>query len=274
MAWHRATLSLALILPWAVAGRSQAADPFDENPYLKMYEFLPRAYRMSPEQTRQFQTLMDRIVEQYYEYLDAQSDQVDPIRQEYLELQDLRRSGVAVPREQRRALQRRSAAVIQASPLGVRNVMREIEQFLPPEQVAAARGRRRIPPATTQPAPAKPAKEPPAADPTRTTPSRRSRSRLGFKPPEAWPRYVEAVIHQSELDAATAEEARRLLTEIQGQARQYRQEHHVEYQNVANIDNVKTRRELLDRLETPVGNLFEVLVERLQQLSRKDQLQQ
>lgn len=274
MTWHRATLSLALILPWAAAARSQAADPFDEKPYLKMYEFLPRAYNMSPEQTRQFHTVMDRVVERYYEYLEARSDQVDPIRQEHLEIQELRRSGVAVPREQQRALQRRRTAVIQASPLGVRNVMREIEQFLPPEQVAAARGRRRIPPPTTAPAAGQPAREPPAADPTRTTPSRRSRSRLGFKPLEAWPRYVEAVIYRSELDAAAASEARRRLAEIQEQAQQYRREHHIEYQNVARIDDVKTRRELLDRLETPVGNLFDRLVERLQQLRPENHSQQ
>jgi hypothetical protein len=257
-----------------VAGRSQAADPFDEKPYLKMYEFLPRAYKMSPEQTRQFQTVMDRIVEQYYEYLDARSDEIDPIRQEYLELQELRRSGITAPREQQRALRRQCTAVIQASPLGVRNVMREIEQFLPPEQVAAARGRRRIPPTTTAPAPGRPAQDPLPADPTRTTPSQRSRSRLGFKPLEAWPRYVEAIIHEGELDAAAAAQARRLLAELQEQARQYRQEHRIEYQNVANIDDVKTRRELLDRLETPVGNLFDSLVKRLQQLSRQNQSQQ
>ncbi len=274
MTWHRATLSLALILPWAAAGRAQAADPFDEKPYLKMYEFLPRAYKMSPEQTRQFHTVMDRIVEQYYQYLDARSDEVDPIRQEHLELQELRRSGVAVPREQQRAVQRRGTAVIQASPLGVRNVMREIERFLPPEQVAAARGRRRIPPPTTAPAPPRPPQDPLAADPTRTTSSQRSRSRLGFKPPEAWPHYVEAVIHRSKLDTAGASEARRVLAEIQEQARQYRREHRVEYENVARIDDVKTRRELLDRLEAPIGNLFDTLVERLHQLSPKNQSQQ
>jgi hypothetical protein len=271
MAWHRATLSLALIVPWAAAGQARAADPFDETPYLKMYEFLPRAYSMSPEQMRQFRMVLDRIVERYYEYLDAQSDQVDPIRQEYLEMQELRRSGVAVPREQQRALQRRRSAVIQASPLGVQNVMREIEQFLPPEQVAAARGRRRIPPATTAPAAVQPNQNSLAADPTRTTPSQRSRSRLGFKPLEAWPRYVEAVIRRGKLGAAAAGEARQLLAELQEQARQYRREHRAEYQNVAKIDDVKTRRELLDRLETPVGNLFDSLVERLRQLSRKDQ---
>ena len=274
MAWHRATLSLALILTWAAAGRSQTTDPFDEKPYLKMYEFLPRAYKMSAEQTRQFQAVMDRIVEQYYEYLDARSDEIDPIRQEHLELQELRRSGITAPREQQRALQQRRTAVIQASPLGVHNVMREIEEFLPPEQVAAARGRRRIPPPTTAPAAVQPAQKPLAADPTRTTPSRRSRSRLGFKPPEAWPRYVEAVIHQSNLDDDDASEARRLLTELQEQARQYRQEHRVEYQNVANIDDVNTRRELLDRLETHVGNLFDVLVDRLRQLSQENDSQQ
>ncbi|HUW81370.1 MAG TPA: hypothetical protein VMZ31_01085 [Phycisphaerae bacterium] len=274
MAWHRATLSLALILPWAAAGRARAADPFDEGPYLKMYEFLPRAYNMSPEQTRQFHAVMDRIVEQYYEYLTARSDEVDPIRQEQLEIQELRRAGVAVPREQQRAVQRRRAAVIQASSLGVRNVMREIERFLPPEQVAAARGRRRIPPPTTAPVAVQPAQGPPAAEPTRTAPSRRSRSRLGFKPPEAWPRYVEAVIRRSELDAAGANEARRLLREAREQARQYRREHRVEYENVARIDDVKTRRELLDRLETPVGDLFDGMVQRLQQLSQENQSQQ
>ena len=157
MTWHRATLSLALILPWVAAGRARAADPFDEGPYLKMYEFLPRAYNMSPEQTRLYHAAMDRIVEQYYEYLTAKSDEVDPIRQEHLEMQELRRSGVAVPREQQRALQRRRTAVIQASPLGVQNVMREVERFLPPEQVAAARGRRRIPPPTTAPTTVQPA---------------------------------------------------------------------------------------------------------------------
>jgi len=274
MAWHRATLSLALILPWVAAGRARAADPFDEGPYLKMYEFLPRAYNMSPEQTRQFNAVMDRIVEQYYEYLTAKSDEVDPIRQEHLEIQELRRSGVAVPREQQRAVQRRRNAVIQASPLGVRNVMREIEQFLPPEQVAAARGRRRIPPLTTAPAAVQPAQVPLTADPTRTTPSRRSRSRLGFKPPEAWPRYVEAVVRRSELDSAGADEARRFLAELQEQTRQYRRQHRVEYDNIAKIDDVKTRRELLDRLETPIGNLFDGLVDRLKQLSQANPSQQ
>ena len=173
----------------------------------------------------------------------------------------------AVP-EQRRAVQRRQSAFILASPLGVQNVMREVERFLPPEQVAAARGRRRSLPPTTA-STDRPARRPSAASTRHSpaAPSRRSRSRLSFKPPESWPRYVESIIRRHELDAARANQARRLLAELQEQARQYRQEHRVEYDNIAKIHDVKTRRELLDRLEAPVGDLFDALVERLVQLA-------
>jgi len=268
MAWRRATLLLALTLPWASTAWVRAADPFDEGPYLKMYDFLPRAYNMSPGQIKQFRAVMERIVEQYHKYLAARSGEVDTVRQEYLEMQELRRSGVAVPLEQRRAMQRRRSAVIQASPLGVQNVMRKIEQFLPPEQVAAARGRRSNLPPTTAPG-VRPAGRAATASTGQGSAARfrRSRSRLSFKPPESWPRYVESVIRRDKLHDARADEARRLLAELQQQVQQYRREHRAEYDDIVKVGDVKLRRELLDRLEAPVGDLFDVLVERLGQLA-------
>jgi hypothetical protein len=257
----RVAALLALLLP----AQSETTDPFDESPYLKMYQLLPRAYRMLPEQEEQFQALMGRVVEQYHEYLSGRADEVNQLRRAYAGLMAVKRSGGDVTREQLQELRRRCSAIIQASPLGIRNVTFEIEKFLPSEQVLAARGLKPTAPATTKAAPAEQEQPPAVVQPERGP----ARSRLSFKPPEAWPGYVEGFIARYQLGGESATRARELLQELQREAQQYRRVHRDEYQSAARIADVQARRDWLDQLEGPIGQLFDQLRTGLKNLAAR-----
>ncbi|MFQ6048538.1 MAG: hypothetical protein ACE5K7_04165 [Phycisphaerae bacterium] len=278
----RSTLGLVVgvVMGTAMLARGQSDDPFDESPYLQMYQILPRAYKMSPAQREQFRALLDRLTDRYHQYLAERQEQVDRLRQRYSELMELRRAGGEVPIARLRQLQRECSAIIRLSPLGPKNVMAEIEKFLPAEQVRAARG---LPPLSrrTGQAATRPSRRPPQAA-TRplvvatTRPARwagqrapaagRPRSRLSFKPPQAWRRYVEGFIARNRLDPRRAQSARRILQDLLQQARRHRQHHRQEYESVKNIGDVAVRRELLDRLEAPIGRLFDRLCAELKAL--------
>lgn len=265
---------VAALLSLLLTAQSETTDPFDESPYLKMYQLLPRLYKMLPAQEEQFQALIGRVVEQYHEHLSGRAEEVNELRREYAALMEVKRSGGEVPREQLQALRRRCSAIIQASPLGIRNVTSEIETFLPAEQVRAARGVKSRDLATTKDAPAdhgplstvvQPDGVPVVVEPPRlltTLPSPvlgPARSRLSFKPPEAWPGYVEGFIAQHRLGQESARRARALLQELQREAQQYRRVHRDEYQSAARIADIQARRQWLDRLEEPIGQLFDRL---------------
>jgi hypothetical protein len=167
--------------------------------------------------------------------------------------------------------------------LGVRNVTARIEEFLPPEQVAAARGIKPKRPTTTRATVAK--KQQPlagssgrAAAPSvvqraskPVVPPRPPRSRLTFKPAQAWPSYVDGFIVNYSLDADRAARARQVLAELKGEADRHHQQQKLSYDRAAEITDVRVRREQLDRLEEPVGKLFDRLRSRLEQLARVDQ---
>lgn len=265
-------VSAVLIL--ASTGRAQQAqqkDPFDESPFLTMYQLLPKAYKMTPEQKDQFETLMQQLVEEYHGYLIDKADQVDKLRVEYDQLQQIKAAGGEVPRAQLQMLLRRRGAMIQASPLGINNVQARVEAFLPPEQVAAAKGLSPQPTTTQaveQPVPVRviqPAAKPTAA--VTTAAPRPPRSRLTFKPAQSWPRLVEGFIVRRGLDQQPAQRARRLLHKLRRRARQHHQRHRQEYETAGRITDVAVRRELLDRLEEPVGKLFDQLRSRLEALA-------
>jgi len=269
-----ATFAASAVLILASTGRARQAqqkDPFDESPFLTMYQLLPKAYKMTPEQKDQFETLMEQLVEEYHAYLIDKADQVDKLRAEYDQLQQIKAAGGEVPRTQLRMLLRRRGAMIQASPLGINNVQAHVEAFLPPEQVAAAKGLSPQP-TTTQavekPVPARvihPAAKPTAA--VTTTVPRRPRSRLTFKPAQSWPWLVEGFIVRRGLDEQSAQRARSLLHELHQRARRHHQRHRREYETADRITDVAVRRELLDRLEEPVGELFDQLRSRLEALA-------
>lgn len=262
-------VSAVLIL--ASTGRAQQKDPFDESPFLTMYQLLPKAYKMTPEQKDQFETLMQQLVEEYHGYLIDKADQVDKLRAEYDQLQQIKAAGGEVPRTQLQMLLRRRGAMIQASPLGINTVQARVEAFLPPEQVAVAKGLSPQPTTTQaveQPVPVRviqPATKPTAA--VTTAAPRRPRSRLTFKPAQSWPRLVEGFIVRRGLDEQSAQRARSLLHELRRRARQYHQRYQHEYETAGRITDVAVRRELLDRLEEPVGKLFDQLRSRLEALA-------
>lgn len=168
--------------------------------------------------------------------------------------------------ERYRANMKRRGALMMQQPLPTQMVTPEIERLLPPEQIEAARDRRRKREEQMRAAVLSEMGKRVKDTPARPTSRPHRTGFLAARPDAAvsnWEYYVRAFIRMYDLDETQQETARSILREMQAQRDRYEADPKEEYAEARNLKGPQKRLQRLSALNEPIVTLFDELRTRL-----------
>jgi len=148
-------LAMVLSVVFVPAAIGQAGQSLDDQQKLeevsknldrqidRYVKWLTRMYRLSNQQQQQVRQRLQELKQEHLEYGPKIAESIENLREEVQFYVSQARKGQQIDREKMRDLQKRLIALAEKAPLNWRNVIREVEKQLPPDQVKQGRKRRR-----------------------------------------------------------------------------------------------------------------------------------